>query len=206
MQDPGARRRPLGPGPTLPDPARRGRPLPPGGAGLPQQMSGGGRATPMAQPSDAQRAGGSRLRRARAAPVGGGEEPLPSVPASDAPAAPASFSSQNPAPLGLSAARLVSAFSTARSPAGEGRLRGAPPPALPGDPAAGSRRLGRFPSPRGPGPPPRPALLAPRCARCRCPGSPPSFPEPREPRGSLRRQAGVPAAPRPRPLPQVLDV
>lgn len=90
----------------------------------------------MPQPSDAQRAGGSRLPRARAAPAGGGEEPLQSAPASRPPAAPASFSSQNPAPLGLSAARLSFLLSARRAAR---RVRGGsgaplPPPPFPETP------------------------------------------------------------------------
>lgn len=196
MQAPGARRRPLSPRPATQDPALRGGPLPPGGAGRPQPLSGGYPARPVAQPSDAQRAGGSRLLGPRAAPVRGGEEPPPSAPRLLSPAAPASFSSQNPDPPGLSAARLVSAFCTASSRAGEGRLRGSPPHAAPaGDPEAGRGRLGRFHSPRGPGPPPRLAPLAHRRVRCGCRGSAPSLPEPRGLRGvsaSAGRGPGLP--------------
>lgn len=132
----------------------------------------------------------------RAAPMRAGEEPPPSAPRLPSPAAPASFSSQNPAPPGLSAARLVSAFCTASSRAGEGRLRGSPPHAAPaGDPEAGRGRLGRFHSPRGPGPPRRLAPLAPRRVRCCCRGSAPSLPEPRGLRGvsaSAGRGPGLP--------------
>lgn len=196
VQAPGARRRPLGPRQAPQDPALRGRPLPPGGAGRPQPLSGGDPARPAAQPSDAQRAGGSRLPRPRAAPVRGGEEPPPSAPASRPRLRPQVSLPRTRLPRDSPPRRSVSAFSAARSRAGEGRLPGAPPHAAPaGDPEAGRGRLGRFHSPRGPGPPPRLLPVAPRRVRCRCQGSAPSLSEPRGLRGgsvSAGRGPGLP--------------
>lgn len=172
VQAPGARPRPLGPGPAPLDPARHGRPLPPGGAGLLQPMSAGGPARPMNAPALGRPASRGEPASESAGGAGGGRRGTPAErPRLPFPGRARKFLFPEPGSAGtLRGTALVSAFCKASSPAGEGRLRGAPPPAaLPGDPAAGSRRLGRFPSLRGPRPPPRPALLAPGCARCGCP-------------------------------------
>lgn len=138
VQAPGARPRPLGPGQAPLDPARHGRPLPPGGAGLRQPMSAGGprEANECPSPRTPSEQGGAGFRERGRRRWGGGEEPLPSSPASRPPAAPPSFSSQNPAPLGLSAARLSFLLSARRAAR---RVKGGsgaplPPPPFPETP------------------------------------------------------------------------
>lgn len=130
--------------------------------GLPARRGGpGGDAGPLLDPEPLLRA----LHRSRGA----------------APAPPGSFSSQIPAPVGLSGAPLASAFSDLEAGPGGGAARGPPlpPGALPGDPRtlgrpsaggiSGRREAGPLPPPRGPGTPPAPLRPQSPCARVRQP-------------------------------------
>ncbi|XP_040491383.1 putative cuticle collagen 80 isoform X1 [Ursus maritimus] len=119
VQAPGARPRPLGPGPAPLDPARHGRPLPPGGAGLLQPMSAGGPARPMNAPALGRPASRGEPASESAGGAGGGRRGTPAKrPRLRSPGRARKFLFPEPGSAGtLRGTALVSAFCKASSPA-----------------------------------------------------------------------------------------